>query len=401
MRNNMLPKDLQFLCDQVVGGFLWGGSNDIRLIKHGGDVEMYNDRRINVLRFSFLIDLFLLSQFRKYDYDYFVDDPKLIFKIETAMRNGKSLDFMKKEKRKYSSWKPSKSEETFIMTYDPMFNHETNFVDTLLRLEGHIKKIEFDRQFKIYKNEERLKHSIKMYRQNRKKKNNLEDSEESEESSQDEEMSNQDESNNTSAKSTTPSEILGKRSNMEKSEDEKKSEDDNKSESPPPKHVPKALVPIKPVSKMVAYSIKRRAPKLEVSFYDFGVEYLKAHANFECMEVDEITPSEKKLLLSLVAHLETFPEKKELAQILQLMLVQKVNSVKEYLRSLNLMASLLKQSQMHIKNSRLKMELLHVIMKMEVMGKVLEEKVFAGNRNLEVDERAVVRGGWFVDFLAR
>lgn len=373
MRKGLKIEDIKFLCNHVVAGFLWGGSNEVRLIKHGGDVELYNDRRVTVIRFSFLIDLFLLTQFRKYDFDFFVDDPELVCKVEKALAAGQSLDFLRREKKRYLGWEPKKGEEEFIVMYERVLNGEAPFLQTLLRLEKHILKQRFDQSFRLYADEDRLQRNTDAY--------NAKEKAESEDSSQNASLRSV--SQDSPPKPQSP--LLTKRSHQDA--------------NPAPETNPNNPNPNEPKpSRTKNLSLKRRVPRLGVCFFEFGVEYLKSHSDSASLEVEDLSSAEKRLLLSLVAHLKSFPEKSELAGLLGLMLGQSFGSVKEYLRCLNVLSNLLKGSQLNVRNAGLKMRLLHVILKIDAMVRVLERKVFGVAAG---PGRDVAKSSWLVDFINR
>ena len=404
MRKNMHFRDIEFLCNDLVGGFLWGKSNGLRLVKHGEEVEMFNERRISVIRFSFLVDLFLLSLFKKYQFDEFVDHPRLICKIEEALREKRPLDFMKNERKKYSGWGKDKSPENFILNYDEMINNEKVFLKVIIRLEAHIKKLQFDKKLKLYQNSDKLEESVKRYRRFLSRKNVREDGEEDSQSqSGDQEEESSQSIQKSSASRVSRSELLTKREDMQRSP-EKESEEEMRN-SPHKSLIEvekkKTTKPTQLVKSKMNLSLKERRPIYSMPFYDFGVGYLKKNYQFQCLEVEDLSREEKKALFRLLTHLKKFPEKTKLADVLRLLFHKASSNMKEYLRNLDIILSLLKKNRLHIKDSFFRMQILHILVKMEQMIQLLKSRLYGQFREPRVRASESSSGQWFVDFLIR
>ena len=114
----------------------------------------------------------------------------------------------------------------------------------------------------------------------------------------------------------------------------------------------------------------------EITFYDFGVSFLKSIYDFSFLRIEEISDSEKTLLKSIIDLLILDNRTKSFGQVLYQVVTFKPASLKEYLRNLELFFEYINRIGDKYIPQHQKLKVIHLLQKVRSIIFFLEKKFF-------------------------
>lgn len=369
-------------------------SQEIKLAPSFIDRINLKNKQTRVLRFSFIIDLFLLNIYRDLGLGEYIDNIEVVNEVFTVLKNNRKISIAQTRKWRNVEY----SEVSFERQNRQMVQEPSKFNDFVLEFEdliissGFLEELETDI----------LTDSSKVSKSNSLKEEHLSDSgskpgddkpseKESEEQLSIESQKNlqksekksscslskkssqisinslsrkdpKNKSNNSSNKSMSIKiESLNKRSNLEFSSSDSSSEHWSQADQ----------------------NLKKKISNLKIShlaLLDWGLSQIKTRFNFERIEVEEWTSLEKQTLLDVISLLSKNPYYFSKAEYLTAICCWQSKSMSEFLRNLDIFLDLMSNIPELCIASREKLVMVHLSYKVQKIAEFVRLHFFDGEK---------------------
>lgn len=409
LENNPKFVNLVDFVEHLLFGELGEDAQDFKFGRTSDLTQIFEKEAIGVVRFSFLVDVFLLHFYILYNVTCFIDKLDMVLKIINALSSGSEFEIPQKYKMK-TKWvkrvyyRTTKSKRKFIMDYDFMIFNEQKYVDVI----RHFEQVIVAKGWKdglILSSLDPLSEQGDPAPELRKPKPETPDSPQSGEPLDAEgslrkrvkEKPGISQSRAPRAKRTKIGDatfeeaapmdidISSSRHNYFLSKRELELEMSTATE-PPLKRV-RETRPADPPVRAESPEKKPAAPTLpvktekgafdagDIRFYEFGIDFLKSRFEFEAIEVEELTPADKRLLAELVNDHIGFGDG-HLKEVLKLLMKQVSTNVKEHVRNTEITLRTLKKLDLMNLNSKFSVSISHVLFKIEKAIEFLRKHCF-------------------------
>jgi hypothetical protein len=382
-------------------------AQDFKFGRNDELMQIFEKEGTGVVRFSFLVDVFLLHFYILYNVTSFIDKMDMVLKIINALTNNNEFEIPQKYKMK-TKWikrvyyRTTKSKRRFISDYDFMIFNEEKYIEMISHFEQVIinkgwKKgliltsfngspnisIDMTRKddisFKLDESKDNIlfgedKDDNKMFLKQissltskNKKKEKLQKN-----------LKEDNDNNNIDISNKKDNYFLSKReleievSHIEEQSTKKIKYNVEPSNEPNTEQENSKQKPINSEWSDIS-------PE-NITFYQFGIDHIKKTFNFESVEVEDLLPKDKELLADLV-NTKLNPCNKFIRSVLEILFQQKADDLKEYLRNCEITLRNLESIDLTKVGSKFAISVSHVFFKIERMIKFVREKCFFPNIN--------------------
>ena len=362
-----------YLYNSVVRDKLRELSQEVKLLSSLKDTMLLKDRRTRVVRFSFSIDLFLLILYKELGLPEYVDDFEILQEVHAALKEKRRINVSRTD-----NWSERMyNEKQFVKKFSMMFNNEEEYLKFIEDLEDMIIKSGF---LKNFENDILTENSLNFENVSDKKS---QDSQEIKSEFKDKENA-----------SHTESSLSQESKNSKKSEKESLSRVDE-SENKQNGSIQRSQTPLEELRKrvFVSYDLNKSSCDVSISnnnsnnkilklkvehilFTNWGIDQIKSRFNFDRIEVENLTISERIALINLIQLLNMDPYNSQFSSYLMIVTGCRPQSIKEYIRNLNIYLRLIRTLPNIVLSLDIKLNLINISYKIQKIIKFIRTKFF-------------------------
>jgi hypothetical protein len=387
-----------FLYDKFVKMQLFELSQEIKLQPSLSEPLFLKERQTRVVRFSFIIDLFLLSIYKDLEFEEFVDDWDVVQLIYSALKSKRKISI-----KETVDWQQSMTltDKQFVKQFSDLFENKDAYIDMLIDFEKLILDTEFMENLEsdiltesseISQEEESVKSDDGISLKS-KHKNMKSISKEKESQTDSNQESNLDNSNRESLKSKPEDDpISDKESSHSRDHKEKKTHRIKKFNTVLRKRsnngndIFSSNLPFDQDDRELERKIRKLSSD-DIRFLDWGIRQIRSRFNFNKLEIEDLDSSEKKGLVEIIQLLLNNPRTSSFAKYLVIIVQTESKSMKQLLRILNIFLRL-SSNRLNIQlASRTKLTLINLIYKIETLIQFIRNTFF--RRNDEEERQSI------------
>lgn len=384
------------LVEHLLFDHLGEDAQDFKFGRESEVVQIFEKEGTGVVRFSFLVDIFLLHFYILYNVTNFVDKMDMVIKIINALTNNSDFEIPQKYKLK-TKWikrvyyRTTKSKRRFIADYDFMIFNEEKYIEMIGHFEEVIESkgwkagliltnntfpqtrppalsaglLPSENPVKSVSNDDSIEDFtdsiIRKVMKPKKDRKRLKRQKPRKSQATNIDISHQSSHNYFLSKRELEAETGKKNSAFKRVRHEQ---------------VPLETHPKSPASPVDCASPQMRAE--DICFLTFGIDHLKKQFNFQEIEVEELSRADKEVLADLVGS-EREAQDNLQKNILRMLLKQESSSVKEFLRNASISLRNLRLLDLTHLDSKKVISVSQVFYKIEKVVEFIRNTSFAPN----------------------
>jgi hypothetical protein len=400
---------LKYLYKRVISGEFQELAQEVRMSPSLSKFGVLAEHQVKPVRFSFVIDLFLLFFFKDLGSVEFLENWKLLDYVYKKL--------VKKEKIRFddgSSWSHGfQGIRGFRKNFAILFEEPEKYLDIMLDFEDRLLQTGFMKGFDLGFLVESDTHLESEYNQDRNsfesvKKNNdsdqdSEDDEDNEDNEDDEDNDDNDSSGKSASQkvksnSTSRNEnqsIQSERNNKNQSSTEKEeSISETRKINPipitlrnnqnllqkrnfnlvfdPQSNIPKHLNTSDPLLSSEITNLDTK----NITFLDYGMNHIQRHFNLDQINIEDLSLSEKSSIINIITDLSQDTQNKSLSRYLFLCVQTNSTSMKHFVRNLRIVMDLIRKIPKLKVSPRVTLDLMHMAYKLNKLIEFVELNYF-------------------------
>ena len=330
MTELMNRESLQFLYEGVVLRDLQELAQELKMSPSLSRFDVLNERLNQVVRFSFVVDLFLICLFRDFGFREFLENWDILEGVRRFLKTKVPLGRV---------WTQGfETDDQFVKNFAMMFQRKKQYIDLILELEDliigtgfldHFKtegimgsnNVEITSRESLEEDLSKVESSVLRITQKEvdhlKKQSLVDDS--SHEQSKPE--------SNSSCEKRRESLSLSKTKILEKRSSQQFTSRD-------PKQMKTTM--FHPKEQQTFENKLQKMTPDNITFFDFGISYVKTRTNINSVNVEDFTFQDKQILLEIASILLKLRHTRSFAKYLLLTVESRPKSMKEFSRTLHI-----------------------------------------------------------------
>lgn len=335
------------------------------------------------IRFSVVIDMYIMMKCIENKYDHFIEDYEIVFQMFDYLKKNKQFDFSKLKTDETMPTTPKKVDQIIEQNSFLIFQRD-KYIKKIIDFENLILEKKIIENFIESLPFENLAQSIKVkFHNSSSKKNVLESQEKKKEIQRPSHLSlkHDDKTTNplcTISRMAVNDSIVNQssdtfiiKSNMLNPQLIKRNNYDVGANTNPETCKFEDNVVH---SRELDHEIKRL--NFPIIFDAFGIQEIKKKFQFNFLNLEEFNLEDKKALKLIVKHFDSFPETAMKAKILQKILSSPSTSMKEYLRNLEIVSNFMEELDIDSLNENLGMKVIYFLYKARKLICFIRENFF-------------------------